>query len=201
MKPRTARKQFSKREDRQRRWRSFKRHTRLILQPLVIAACAVGIWYALRTRGLYFSHEDETVLTGAIITTLAVAFSLIAAVVLNTIWENYRKIVVCVLTKDVRTFLIYRDERIPIAMHLLLSAFSWPLLAMIALLEYRNFWAGVASVFSVWYSVSLYWIIATQLQDPSKSAWLAERIPPNWFTKDIDQYFKLGEEEFEKTQG
>lgn len=198
MKLKAPRKHLSKKEDWQRRRRSLERHTLLVLQPFAIALCAVGAWHTLRKHGWYFSHDDETVLTGAIVTTLAVAFSLTAAVVLNTVWENYRKVVSCVLTKDIRTFLIYRDERIPVAMYLLLSAFSLPLIGMVALLEYRNYWAGAASVFVVCFSVSLYWIIATRLQDPSKSAWLAERIPEKWLAVDVDQYFKLDEHESEK---
>jgi hypothetical protein len=85
-------------------------------------------------------------------------------------------------------------------MYLLLCAFSLPLLIMTTLLKYNNFWAGAASIFAVYYSVSLYWIIATRLQDPSKSDWLAERIPDRWFAEDVDQYFKLDEYETEKPE-
>ena len=101
-------KHLSKKGDWKRKWRSFERHALLVLVPFVIALGAVGIWYQLRKQGIYFSKDDEIALTGGAIATLAIAFSLMAAVVLNTIWENYRKIVVCVLEKDVQTFLYYR---------------------------------------------------------------------------------------------
>ena len=90
------------------------------------------------------------------------------------------------------------DERIPIAMHLLLGACSIPLLAMIGLLEYKYFWSGAATVFVVCFSVSLYWIIATRLQNPSKSAWLAERVPAEWHTIDVDAHFELDKDKREE---
>lgn len=188
---------LSKKDDVARKWRSFKRHAFLLLRAFLATILPLFAWYQLRLRGIHFAHEDEMIIIGAVIATLGVAYGIMASLVLGSIWEKYKKVVISVLKRDKETFLCYRDERIPIMIHLLLGALSVPLAAMVALLEYTHFWAGVASVFSVSFILALYWIVATELENPAKSPWFAERIPEEWLLVDIDEYFRLANEQGE----
>jgi MFS family permease len=185
---------LSKKDDPARRWRSFKRHAFLLLQPLGIAAFAVSLWHRLRRMGIHFATSDEAILTGAIIATLGIAFSIIAAVVFTKILDKYSIVVRSVLRRDKNTFLLYRDERLPIIIHLVLASLSLSLISMVILIDYHNVYTGVCSVFAVTFSISLYFIVATELQNPAKSAWFAERIPHEWLEVDIDKHFKLIEQ-------
>lgn len=184
-------KNLSKKGDVARKWRSFKRHTYILLKAFIVTLFPLLLWYQLRLRGVYFAHEDETIIIGAAIATLGLAYGIMASLVLGSIWEKYKKVVISVLKHDKETFLCYRDERIPVMIHLFLFALSLPLLVMIALLEYRYLWSGIASVFSVSFILSLYWIVATELENPAKSPWFAERIPEEWLNVDVDEYFRL----------
>lgn len=182
---------LSKRDDGARKWRSFKRHTMLLCQLFLSALLAVLAWYQLAKAEIHFPKADEGVLTTAVVATLAITFSIIAALVLNSIWEKYQKVVIAVLEQDEHTFLLYRDERIPIVLHLLLASLSVPIIGMVMMFEYKGFWSGAASTFCITFAISIYWLVVVQLESPTKSPWFAERIPSEWLTADIDTHFKL----------
>jgi hypothetical protein len=97
-----------------------------------------------------------------------------------------------VLLHDQETFLMYRDERLPIITHLLLGALAILLIATLCLVDYHDLCIGIFAVSTVTFGASLYLVVAIELQDPVKSPWFAERIPLEWLTKDVDVYFRLG---------
>jgi hypothetical protein len=55
-------------------------------------------------------------------------------------------------------------------------------------------------VFAVTFSISLYFIVSTELQNPASSAWFAERVPEAWLQVDIDEHFKLAQQNGEEKQ-
>ncbi len=187
-------KKLSRRSDAARRFESFKRHAWLITQASFLAICIDMIWYCVRERGFHFSKEDETPLIAAI-AVLIVPYSMVAGFVLAKVSERFDKVVLSVLKRDKEMFLCYRDERVPIVLYLLIGAFSLPIIGMTGALDYKYTWAGFACVFSASFVLALYWMVVVRLQNPAKSQWLAERIPDEWLTADIDRHFKLGEDE------
>jgi hypothetical protein len=176
-----------------RKWRSFKRHAILVFEVVIISLGVTLAWYSLWKRGYHFAEDDKDVVIGAIITTFGVTYGIQVSWIINTIWEKYQKVVICVLKQDKETFLLYRDERMPIMFHLLIAFVSFPLLGMIGAVDYKHAITGMASVFSVCAVLTLFWIIATQLEDPTKGAWFSERIPTDWLTTPIDEHFHLGQ--------
>ena len=184
---------LSKRNDPRRRLRSMRRHTLLMVPPCVVACLSVWGWSWLREHGIHFPIEDEVSLTTAIMS-LGGFFAILAAIVMSTIWEKHQKVSICVVKRDRQEFLLYRDERMPIVIHLLLASLALPLVAMVMLLEYTSYWSGFASVAVVSFGITIYWIVATELQDPARSPWFAERIPSEWLTADIDEVFNLDPE-------
>lgn len=182
---------LSKKHDWKRRGRSFVRHAFLLSKPLSIAAASTALWYKLHLRGIYFARVDESILMGAVLTMLSVIFSITAALVLNTIWEKFRIVGLAVLRRDRETFLLYRDERMPVVLHLLLFAFTLPIIGIIGLLDYRSIPTGMFAVFSVTFVFALYWLVVIVLEDPVKSPWLKERIPAEWLSADVDAEFKF----------
>ncbi len=165
-----------------------------MLWTLFVSSIVTAVWYATWIHGIHFAEDDKDVIIGAIVTTLGVTYGLLVAWVLSAIWEKYRKIVVSVLEKDKHTFLLYRDERMPIVFHLLVAAVSIPLVGMIGMIAYKHALTGAVSVFAVSVVLTLFWRIAAELEDPTKHGWFAERIQPDWLTEDVDEYFKLGPE-------
>ncbi len=187
-------KKLSKKEDWRRRGRSFYRHLLLMMVPFLIAAAAAMIWDRLRERGWVFDKEDEVILT-TVILTIGMAYGIAATLVMNTVWGKYRKVMLSVLEKDERTFLKYRDDRMPIVLHLFLASLSLPLISMIMAFPFRGEWSGRISIFFIAFILSLYWVALAQLEDPARSAWLAERVPEEWLKEDVDKFFGFEGEE------
>ena len=59
--------------------------------------------------------------------------------------DKYKKVVVSTLHQDKDEFMLYRDERLPIALHLLVIFVSLPLLGMIGMINYQN--AATGNIF------------------------------------------------------
>lgn len=192
---------LSKKDDWGRRLRSLRRHFILAVEPLVVALAAVFVWFKMREYGLVLGKNDEVVLTGGICAMLFLSWGITAALAVNFAWEKYRRVMACVLPRDKRTFLCLRDDRMPIVIHMFIGSLSFLLLAAVMSLPYEKTWSGIVSVFSSSFVITIYWVVVTQLENPAKSAWLAERIPKEWLYEDVDSFFfKETAEKNEKIQ-
>lgn len=184
---------LSKKNDPVRKWRSVKRHCLLIFQASALASVITWCWYELWIHGCHFPEDVTDIIVGAIITTFGVTYGILVSWILNSIWEKYQKVVISVLKQDQDTFLLYRDERIPIAFHLLIGIVSFPLIGMIGMVAYEHVVTGAISVFVISLVLATFWLVIAQIEDPAKGGWFLERIPPEWLKVDIDEYFHLGE--------
>ncbi len=185
---------LSKKRDPTRRLRSFKKHGLLLLQPLATAALMTVIWRKVQMAGYHFNKEDESAVIAGI-TILALPYGVIAGVIIASVWEKYKKVMGCVFKKDAETFYRYRDERMPVLLHILLACLSLPMVVLICSLDYKGELCGAMIVFSVSLGITVVWVVATELEDPSKSAWFGERVPREWLEEDIDLHFKLTEKQ------
>jgi hypothetical protein len=184
---------LSRKNDFVRKQRSFERHFVFALQPPATAAILTAIWqYVFWAHEIHFPKSDEMVLIGAVIGVIGIAFSVVAGVVLTMTLDKYRKISMSVMQRDKETFLMYRDERLPIIMYILLGTLSACLIALMMLIEYSDVRWGDFAVFVVTCAISTYFFVARELENPAKSPWFAERIPPNWLEEDVDAHFRLG---------
>jgi hypothetical protein len=174
------------------RWRSFKRHSVLLAETFFISALTTYVWRVVWIRGCHFPEDDNDVIIGAIIMTFGVMYGIALSWIMNRIWDVYQKIVLAVLKRDKYTFLLYRDERMPIAFHLIIGAVSIPLLGMIGAIGYKHLLTGEISVFSISFVLILSWFVASQIESPTGHGWFVERIPADWFTADVDEFFGLG---------
>lgn len=188
-------KKLSKRSDPHRKWKSFKKHLHFLFKPFCFGVLSVIVWNWTRNQGFYFSETDGDHLIAGAAVIVGIVYGAIAGFLLADVFSTYKKAVLAVLEKDKRTFLYYRDERLPISLHLLVIVWSAPLLGIIGGLEYQHFLAGFAAVFSVAFALALYLAVIIELQSFSKSLWFAERIPKDWLEADVDHFFELDKEE------
>lgn len=184
---------YLKREDLTRKLRSLWRHAVLLSQPFFAAVVAIAMWISLHNRGIHFPREDEIALTAVGVAVPAVLFSILAALLITASYERYQKLTACLLTKDRGTFLLYRDERFPVIMHVLQMALSLPIIAIAMGLHYGSRFSGVVVVFAVTFVITLYWVAIAELQNPADSPWFAERIPEDWLAADVDTLLPIPE--------
>ena len=192
-------KKLSKKNDADRKWKTIKKHTLLLLQPIGVSIVCTAMWYYLLFRnGIHFPKEDEGPLLAGIFVMLSVAYTITTAATFSAVWDKSHKMVISVLKRDQETFLCYRDERMPIIIYLLILSFSAPLVGITALIQYSTWVTGVTCMATITFVLSIYLVVVIQLQNPHKSPWFMERIPSEWLEIDIDKYFKLEEEEQEE---
>jgi hypothetical protein len=177
---------YLKRDSTARRIRSIWRHIMLLLPPFLAAATVMFVWAKCRSMGIQFPKEDELTLTAVGVAVPAVLFSILAAMLITESYGRYKVLTSCILRHDKKEFLLYRDERFPVLLHILQIALSTPIIVIAMGLKYESSWSGGFVVFSAAFVITLYWVAIIELQNPAKSPWFAERIPKEWLIADVD---------------
>jgi hypothetical protein len=174
-----------------RRWVVFKRHLPIVLKPFVAGIIVMIIWRFIIFRfDLSFSKETENPILFIVITLTAFAYAIFAGYAVNAVLTDYKEISKAVVRDDVDTFLLYRDEQLPILMHLLIGSTSFFIIAFTLLFPYSGAAIGMASNFTVTFILTLVYIIVTELDDYYHSIWFKEKIPSEWYKIDISEHFK-----------
>lgn len=174
-----------------RNWATVRRHLPVVLKPAAAGLVTLAIWFlVLLPNEVYFDKEAGEPIMFIILPLVGFMYVIFASVAVGSVFEQYRNVSKSVVQQDVDTFLLYRDEQLPIMMHILIGAPSIILVAAVMLFNYGpQHWAGAATIFSVSFMLVLVWVIATELDDFSKSIWFREKIPPRWYEIDIETYF------------
>lgn len=158
------------------------RHLKMLVKPSILAAGITGYWYLFRIFGIHLPKDDEHFLIGAVIPMLSVAYGIMAALILDTVWKEYKTIEDCVRHNNLDRFLEYRDVRIPPLIHLLLATLATAIVGSMMLLPYGHAVTGLFSVFAVSFVLVLYQSVAIELDDPFTGVWYV-RVPESWLTK------------------
>ena len=141
---------------------------------------AVSWYWILVPSELVIGGADLTATTSMVVPVCAVFHSILAAVVLNRVWDEYTQTCDAICENDKERFLkIYRN-RIPTSIHILLAAMSAFIVLNIMILEYGSGIHGCLSIGSIAFFLVLYWEVATTLDDPLKSPWLNDSLPPSF---------------------
>jgi hypothetical protein len=168
---------------------TLQRNALRMLGPSLFAVATTGVWHVCHRLGWYFDKDAEVMLNTAIVVNAAI-FAIAAALILNGVWERSRDIARYVLTRDKQAFMEVRDEKIPIAMHLVLGVLGVSVLVMLGAGHYPSTASGCLIMFATSFALSLYFVVTTELQEPTRSVWFETRIPEDWTTASVDAYFK-----------
>ena len=153
----------------------------ILFYPSMASILAAGLWYLLFfRRGFDVGKSDETALTNTLIPVLAAFHSILAAAVLSKVWEEFKLIRRCVQTQDEAGFFRCLQDRIPPAIHVLLAVMSIIIVVGTMLVHYDNSGAGLLVVGTISFVLTLYWRVATNLDNPLCGVWYVNEIPPAW---------------------
>jgi hypothetical protein len=156
-------------------------HAMMLARPLACSVVIAFLWrYVFFDYKLNLGKSDETALTNMVIPICAMFHSILAAMVLGKVWEEFKVIRHCLLENDRERFQACMHERIPGMIHLLLGTMSMIIISGIMLIEYSNPWSGITAVGAVTFFLVLYWEVATTLDNPIKSPWFVGKIPSEW---------------------
>ncbi len=156
-------------------------HLTLLVRPLVIGVTLSAIWYQLFfANGIFLGKMDESAITNMVVPICAMFHSILAAMVLSKVWEEFKVVSRCIREEDRETFDICSHERIPGIIHVLLATMSIIIIVGAMLVEYENPLSGMFSVGCLSFFLVLYWEVATTLDNPAKAPWFIGRLPSDW---------------------
>jgi len=157
-------------------------HLKLFVRPLLGSTFIGIIWYSLFYKfHLHIIEADEPAFTDFGIPVLAMFHAIVAGGVLVKVWEEHKIVQRCIRDKDRDTFRRFMNDRIPVAIHMLLGCMSVIIQFLTMIIHFEGVFAGVAINTSIAFVLGLYWEVATNLDDPSKGVWYSE-IPREWFS-------------------
>lgn len=173
-----------------RDWTTVKRHAPIVVKPFLIAIAGVLFWkFVLYDNSIGFDKDAENPLLLMILPLVSFVYVIFASIAVNSVFEEYKIISKSVVQKDLDTFLLHRDEQLPILIHILIAAPSFILILLSMLFFYENVYVGIAAVFSVVFVITTTWIVATELDDFENGIWFKENIPQEWHKVDVKEYF------------
>lgn len=143
----------------------FRRHFPVVARPIGASLLIVIGWYFILYRnGIGFSSADENPLLFIILPLVSFVYVIFASISINSVFDEYKTISKAVVQRDVDTFLLHRDEQLPILLHILVAIPSFIIITT--------------------------WIVGTELDNFEKSIWFKESTPKEWLEIDIEEYFK-----------
>ncbi len=128
---------------------------------------------------------------------IAIAYGVVAALVITSNWEKYKKMSSYVVRHQKDDFLAQRDEKMPVMLHILLGSMALAIQLFVMVTKYENNFAGILFVSVSAFFLCLIGIIALELDNPVRSIWFQKRIPTEWMTEDIEEYFSEKAKELE----
>jgi hypothetical protein len=166
---------------------SFRRHTWLFAQPIVVGLLAVCVTSIFRywTQTHFHPEDREYIITGPL-AVLAIFHSVIAGHMIMDVVRRHRDVIIAIRRKDQEKFEDNRCFRLPGFLKLFLGILSTILVAYVSLIRFHYVWAEQLSVFSVTWVLSMFWVIITELEDPVNGAWFGKQVPEEWLQDEAE---------------
>lgn len=173
-----------------RHWISVKRHTPVVLKAIIPGIIFTLVQYFINCRGFSFQAEDKEP-----ILFLSMAFSFFVYVIfagyaINRVLDESKEVSRSVVQKDLDTFLLYRDEQLPILIHLPLVLVTCTIIFFIVFFPFPDEWIAMSSVFAIVFLMSLVFMVTQELDSYENSIWFKAKTPEEWWQIDVEEHFK-----------
>lgn len=180
-------------------WEIFKKSFLLVIAPLPITSVIMLIWhYGMFKHEFYFDEKMRDIITTAVIPTFGIMYSIIALKVIETVWDEYRRMRAAVKSYDFDTFIDLRDESISPLMHILVGTVSTILLASFMSIHYPSWLDGAIVIAGVTYVFTLFFLVANEIDDPCAGLWYIRHIPEAWLRVDPKKWRKHRQKKLEQ---
>ena len=173
-----------------RYWVSVRRHVPVVLKAAISGVVFALAQYLVSCYGFSFQPEAKEA-----ILFLSMAFSFFVYVIfagyaINRVLDESKEVSRAIIQKDLDTFLLYRDEQLPILIHLPLGLVTGIIIFFLLFFPYPDEFIGTASVFAIVFMMSLLFIVTQELDNYENSIWFKAKTPPEWWQVDIEQHFQ-----------
>jgi hypothetical protein len=168
-----------------------RRHAPVVLKAILAGLVVTGLWrFVIEANEWHLGEKSTEPLMFVVIVVAAFIYSLLLSVIVGSVYDQYRSISKAVVTNNLDEFLVYRDEQVPILMHILIGAVSVVILAGTLLLDYQHeVVTGMLSSFFVTFMLAIGWSVTNELDNFERSIWFKVNIPKRWYQIDIKTHF------------
>lgn len=163
--------------------------TLLLLLPVPFAIGATLFWYFLLFKqAIHFGESMELIITSAWIPTFGILYTLMAAIVLSTVWAEYKSMRTAVKRYDFQTFADLRDEEMSPLVHVLLVVLSTAVLGAFMGLKYPSPMSGACLISTTAYVLALIFFVIIEIDDPCGGIWFIKNIHKEWLEMDVKKW-------------
>lgn len=153
----------------------------MLVMPVPFVLVITLFWYyALYQHNIYFNQGLEGVIAAAWIPTFGILYSLLTAVVLSTVWNEYKTMRTAVKKYDVETFVDLRDEEMSPLVHVMIIVLSLAVLAAFMGIKYPDAASGALMISSTSYLFVLIFLVIIEIDDPCSGIWFIKNIHKEW---------------------
>jgi hypothetical protein len=167
----------------------------MLLEPIPAVVIACTMWYFIFFKNnLYISENIEFIMIWT--SMFAIFYGLLEAVVLTTVWNEYKTMRTAVKRYDFDTFVDLRDEEISPLVHTLTLVLSGAILLVFMCLKYVSLQSRLLFIGSTSYLFVLIFLVIYEIDDPCSGLWYIRSIPKEWLEIDVKKFRK--EERYQK---
>lgn len=164
----------------------------LLLFPTPFTVAISLIWYYfLYKNDIYFNDKLEGIVTTAWIPTFGILYSLLAAIIISTVWTEYKAMRVAVKKYDFETFIDLKDEEMSPLVHALMLVLSGSIMAAFMGFKYPDVISGIMLISSTSYLFLLMFFVVREIDDPCSGIWIIKSIYPEWLAIEAKEYRKI----------
>ena len=173
-----------------RHWISTKRHAPVVIMAVISGLIFAFAQYSIDYYGLSFKKEAENAILFLPLAFSFFVYVIFAGYAINRVLDESKEVSKAIVQKDLDTFLSYRDEQLPILIHLPLGLVAGVIIIFILFFPFSGEVIGVTSVFSIVFVMTLLFIITRELDSYENSIWFRAKTPPEWWQIDIEKHFQ-----------
>ena len=173
-----------------RHWISVKRHVPVVAKAVAVGIICAFIQYVIDYYGLSFKKEAENAILFLPLSFTFFVYVIFAGYAINRVLDESKTVSMAIIKNDIDTFLIYRDEQLPILIHLTLGAVSFVIILFAVFFPFPEETIGIASVFSLLFIMTVLFMVTKELDNYESSIWFRAKTPEEWWQKDIEKHFK-----------
>jgi len=172
-----------------RHWISVKRHVPVVLKAVIAGVICAIMQYIAYYYDLSFEAEAENAILFLPMTFAFFVYVIFAGYAINRVLEESKEVSKAIITKDIDKFLVYRDEQLPILIHLPLGVVSFIIIFFAVLFPFPGEILAIVCVFSLVFIMALLFLVTQELDNYESSVWFRIKVPEDWWQIDIEEHF------------
>ncbi len=158
------------------------RHMQILMWPVLTSGCVSTLWYYIFLPfGLRVPESDESVITNMAVAAVLIYHAILSTKTLDKAWAKYDRWCQAMDAgeKDEKRMLSrLKRGRIPVDIHVLLGTIAVTAQVLVLMVPYDAAITGILVNAAISLMLAMYWVVATNLDNPEKAVWIKHRHSP-----------------------